>query len=411
MAKLEKMPSIPEEPEIPENEMERFTMPDFLKAIQNVDVTEGKDTVLECQVTGLPYPSISWYHNGQKLLSTEERRMTQYKDVHRLVIRCVDHSHAGVYKTVIANKVGKATSYAHIYVSDVVPDPPAGPAAVVAVTGRTVTLRWTRPKKLDPSIDPSTLTYVIQSQVLGTPQWHILKTNVKETSFTIHSLNKGIQYLFRIQSATPKNCSKPCPVSEPVKLLDRGPYLEEAPCIIDKPDVVYAVENQSVCITCTLNYVQADVTWSREGVLLSHWPRQCELTMPDDDQHSLCLWRVGRMDVGELLVTASNAHGADSTHILLQLAEPPRFESIMEDLVVKPEDNARLGVVVEGRPLPLIHWYKLRWGLHEEQASQQEGPGAMVQNGLKHTVERAGRVQKWVEGDGRSAADVMRTTT
>ncbi|XP_051869903.1 striated muscle preferentially expressed protein kinase isoform X2 [Pristis pectinata] len=323
MAKLEKMPSIPEEPEIPENELERFTMPDFIKSIQNVDVTEGKDAVLECQVMGLPYPTISWYHNGQKLQSTEDRRMTQYKDIHRLVIRCVDHSHAGVYKSVIANKVGKATCYAHIYVSD-----------------------------------PTTLTYVIQSQVLGTAQWHILKTNIRDTTFTIQSLNKGIQYLFRIQSATSKSCSKPSPVSEPAKLLDRGPYLEEAPCIIDKPDVVFAVENQSTCIICTLNYVQADVTWTRNGVELTNRPRVYELSMSDDDQHMLKIVKVSRADVGELVVSASNQHGEDTCRILLHLAEAPRFESIMEDMVVRPEETARLAVVVEGKPLPDIHWYK-----------------------------------------------------
>ncbi|XP_078085412.1 striated muscle preferentially expressed protein kinase [Mustelus asterias] len=358
MAKLEKMPSIPEEPEIPENEMECFTMPDFIKPIQNVDVTEGKDAVLECQVTGLPYPTITWYHHGHKLESTEERRMTQYKDIHRLVIRCVDHSHAGVYKSVIANKVGKATSYAHIYVSDVVPDPPNGPAVVAGVTGRTVTLVWNKPKKLDPSIDPAALTYVIQSQVLGTVQWHILKTNIKDTTYTIQTLNKGIQYLFRIQSATSKSCSKPSPVSEPITLLDRGSYLEEAPCFIDRPDVVFAVENQSTCITCTLNYVQADVSWTRNGVELTNRPRVYELSMPDDDQHMLRIIKVGKADVGEIVVMASNKHGEDVCRIALLLAEPPRFESIMEDIAVSLEETARLAVVVEGKPLPDIHWYK-----------------------------------------------------
>lgn len=29
----------------------------------------------------------------------------------------VSHTHAGVYKSVIANKVGKATCYAHLYVT------------------------------------------------------------------------------------------------------------------------------------------------------------------------------------------------------------------------------------------------------------------------------------------------------
>ncbi|XP_059503638.1 striated muscle preferentially expressed protein kinase [Stegostoma tigrinum] len=358
MAKLEKMPSIPEEPEVPENETERFTMPDFIKPIQNVEVTEGKDAVLECQVTGLPYPAITWYHNGHRLDSTDERRMTQYKDIHRLVIRCADHSHAGVYKSVIANKVGKATSYAHIFVSDVIPDTPNGPAVVSAVTGRTVTLQWNKPKKLDPSIDPATLTYVIQSQVVGTHQWHVLKTNVRETSYTVQGLNKGSVYLFRVQSATSKSCSKPSPVSEPIKLLDRGPYLEEAPCFTDKPDEVFAVENQSSCITCTLNYVQAEVSWTRNGVELTNKPRIYELCMPDDDQHMLKIVKVGKADVGELMVTARNKHGEDSCRIALLLAEAPRFESIMEDMVVSPEETARLAVVVEGKPLPDILWFK-----------------------------------------------------
>lgn len=39
------------------------------------------------------------------------------KDIHRLVFTAVSHAHAGVYKSVIANKVGKATCYAHLYVT------------------------------------------------------------------------------------------------------------------------------------------------------------------------------------------------------------------------------------------------------------------------------------------------------
>lgn len=38
-------------------------------------------------------------------------------DVHSLVIRSVCHVHGGVYKSVISNKVGKATCYAHLYVT------------------------------------------------------------------------------------------------------------------------------------------------------------------------------------------------------------------------------------------------------------------------------------------------------
>lgn len=71
------MPSIPEEPEVPESEVERFTMPDFVKPLYDLDVLEGKEAVLKCRVTGLPYPTITWFHNGKKMESTEDRKMTQ----------------------------------------------------------------------------------------------------------------------------------------------------------------------------------------------------------------------------------------------------------------------------------------------------------------------------------------------
>lgn len=71
------MPSIPEEPEQAETEVECFTMPDFLKPLHNLEVVESKEAVLECQVAGLPYPSITWFHNGTRIDSTDDRKMMQ----------------------------------------------------------------------------------------------------------------------------------------------------------------------------------------------------------------------------------------------------------------------------------------------------------------------------------------------
>lgn len=73
------MPSIPEEPELLESEVERRTMPDFVKPLADVEVIEGKEAVLKCKVAGLPYPTIAWYHNGKCIESSEERKMTQRK--------------------------------------------------------------------------------------------------------------------------------------------------------------------------------------------------------------------------------------------------------------------------------------------------------------------------------------------
>lgn len=39
----------------------------------------------------------------------------------------------------------------HLKNTDIVPDPPDGPPVVEAITGKTISLSWKRPKRLDPS--------------------------------------------------------------------------------------------------------------------------------------------------------------------------------------------------------------------------------------------------------------------
>ncbi|TRY96076.1 hypothetical protein DNTS_017234, partial [Danionella cerebrum] len=350
IAKLEKMPSIPEEPEVPENEVERFTMPDFVKPLYDLDVVEGREAVLRCKVAGLPYPAITWYHNGKRIDSTEDRKMTQFRDVHSLVVRAVCHAHGGVYKCVISNKVGKATCYAHLYVTDILPDPPDGAPVIESISGKTITLSWKKPKRLDPSI--------VQQQALGSIQWTIIASCLKQTTYTITNLSKGLRYAFRVLSITSKAFSKPSPATEPVQLLDRGPYLQEAPVIIDKPEIVYMVEKQPLSITVTLNHVNASVIWKRGGVTLSTRPGLFELSMPDDDQHTLKLCRVKSTDVGQLTCIASNKYGSDCCIFTLEMAVAPSFETIMEDLDVNVGETPRFAVVVEGKPIPDILWYK-----------------------------------------------------
>jgi len=52
------------------------------------------------------------------------------------------------------------------------------------------------------------------------------------------------------------------PSTEPA-LPFAGPPLEEAPAVLDKPDVVYVVEGQPTSVTVTFNHVEAQVVWRR----------------------------------------------------------------------------------------------------------------------------------------------------
>ncbi|XP_023254087.1 striated muscle preferentially expressed protein kinase-like, partial [Seriola lalandi dorsalis] len=94
------------------------------------------------------------------------------------------------------------------------------------------------------------------------------------------------------------------------------------------------------------------------GVALVNRPGTCEMSMPDDDQHTLKLQRLRSTDIGQLVVTANNQFGSDLCTLQLAMAVPPKFETIMEDVDVHVGETSRLAVVVEGKPDPDILWYK-----------------------------------------------------
>lgn len=58
----------------------------------------------------------------------------------------------------------------------------------------------------------------------------------------------------------------------------------------------------------------------RRGATLSNRAGLFEMSMPDDDQHTLKLCKVKSSDVGPLSFTASNPHGADSCLLTLEMA-------------------------------------------------------------------------------------------
>lgn len=125
----------------------------------------------------------------------------------------------------------------------------------------------------------------------------------------------------------------------------------------------------------------------RGAVTLSNRPGLFELSMPDDDQHTLKLYKVKSIDAGQLTCVASNKYGSDSCILTLEMAGTlpfsefklyeylcycrysvslislslvaPTFESIMEDLDVNVGETPRFAVVVEGKPVPDILWYKV----------------------------------------------------
>lgn len=61
---------------------------------------------------------------------------------------------------------------------------------------------------------------------------------------------------------------------------------------------------------------------------MANKPGVYEMSMPDDDQHTLKLQRVRSTDVGQLVVTASNQFGSDLCTLQLAMAGPLAHDNV-----------------------------------------------------------------------------------
>lgn len=78
-------------------------------------VTEGESSEMNCDAEGWPTPTIEWYHNGQNITSKTQSRTTlggsiMFLDVKPGSANGAWQSDTGIYYCVAKNELGQATS-------------------------------------------------------------------------------------------------------------------------------------------------------------------------------------------------------------------------------------------------------------------------------------------------------------
>ncbi|XP_051009118.1 myopalladin [Acomys russatus] len=87
---------------------ERFFRPHFLQAPGDMVAHEGRLCRLDCKVSGLPPPELTWLLNGQPVLPDASHKMlVRETGVHSLLIDPLMQRDAGTYTCVATNKTGQ----------------------------------------------------------------------------------------------------------------------------------------------------------------------------------------------------------------------------------------------------------------------------------------------------------------
>ncbi|PNJ63053.1 PALLD isoform 1 [Pongo abelii] len=93
-----------------ENEpiQERFFRPHFLQAPGDLTVQEGKLCRMDCKVSGLPTPDLSWQLDGKPVRPDSAHKMlVRENGVHSLIIEPVMSRDAGIYTCIATNRAGQ----------------------------------------------------------------------------------------------------------------------------------------------------------------------------------------------------------------------------------------------------------------------------------------------------------------
>ncbi|NXO20801.1 TITIN protein, partial [Cisticola juncidis] len=92
------------------------TPPTLVSGLKNKTVTEGESVTLECQISGHPQPTVTWYREDYKIESSMDFQITFKAGLARLVIREAFAEDSGRFTCTATNKAGSVSTSCHLHV-------------------------------------------------------------------------------------------------------------------------------------------------------------------------------------------------------------------------------------------------------------------------------------------------------
>ena len=87
----------------------------ILKFPSDMTITEGEGVYFKIKVSGVPQPTVTWYHDGEPVKADYAREVEEDGS---LAIPSTELKHSGVYKAVVANQHGSEEREVKLTVSE-----------------------------------------------------------------------------------------------------------------------------------------------------------------------------------------------------------------------------------------------------------------------------------------------------
>ena len=327
--------------------------PVFTKRLEDATIVEGFDLVLEVKIEGYPEPKLDFYHNNKAIYNSEKYVITTDKSTGEIslkVCRCESKDH-GQYKCTIRNRLGQATCFAKVAVTEPILSPQftKGLQDAECMEGKDVSLRVDFTGKPKPVI-----TWYRNGEVLKPFGRFRTKT---DAGFSTLSLSRA-----KLNESSAIRCVA----------TNQGGEVETS-CVLSvteevkQPEFIYSPKNVKVHEKSTASFratydgkPKPEVEWFKDEEVISIDSENFDIRN-DGMKTTLNVKCCTPSSAGIYKCVASNSAGAASCKASLSIEEAltkPEFAEGLKDAKVKEGEQVCLHAETRGNPTPTVKWYK-----------------------------------------------------
>ncbi len=319
-------------------------------------VNEKSQIKLECQITGLPKPTIKWFKNeNEELKSSDKIKLENKNELYTVIIKDCNTNDQAVYTIQAENAVGVSKH-------NLILDMNCIPLITKALSNTEVVLDKSPLVELECGFKskpaPEITWFIGDKQITAesNERFSILSEN-SSSKLIIENPNLEDSGFYKIKLKNPAG-----------EAISNATFsvLKPAQITLPLPETLNIVEKSEIKLECHINdsVPKSTITWHRDNTQLNASKRILigkPVLDPQTGSHiyTLTITDAALNDSGLYYIKASNTVKTVESKCQLNVISPPRIiKDLKPTLECNENDNLRLEVTASGKPCPEFKWYK-----------------------------------------------------
>ncbi|XP_059475060.1 titin-like isoform X2 [Neocloeon triangulifer] len=359
--------------------------PKFIESLNSAVVTEGKNFLFQCRVTGEPDPDIEWLKNGEPLGINPRFLISRMAEgICKLEISKALQEDGGRFTCKARNEAGKAEVEATLSVKEAVPQ--------VTPPVFTKILQSARVKEGD----THQFECIVEGYPLPTVQWFKNGACVDSSPDYTIRFNNGHAVLIVDEVELSDNAAFICQAYNRLgncrceaNLVVERKIPSKAPIFIMPLLASTAIVGEKYALHCEIEgSPEPIISWTKDSLPIDHTRETKILRDGDKYKCSLSISQVGPQDSGVYVISARNAAGEAVSSCNISVKEilkhepapaqleiernvlKPVIKMSLKDVEAEEGGQFKLDTIITGTPEPEVIWYHNEAPVKESKLTQ-----------------------------------------